>query len=59
MKKLYYLYIAVGILSLVGIFLIAAFSPRLNNIIKTAGFITLGYIGIISFTYGWMKIKKK
>lgn len=59
MKKLYILSIIIGIISIVGIFLISAYSNNLNQYIKTFGFIILGYIGVISFAYGWMKLFKK
>lgn len=56
MKKLYILLIILGVLSFVGIILISAYSEKLSETVKSIGFIGLGYLGIILFTYGWMKI---
>ncbi|MFY9422284.1 MAG: hypothetical protein WBK54_04750 [Bacilli bacterium] len=59
MKKLAVLAILVGLAAFAGIIFISAKSQDLSPFVKTYGFIILGYIGIISFTWGWLKIFRK
>ncbi|HHZ12008.1 MAG TPA: hypothetical protein GYA05_04775 [Acholeplasmataceae bacterium] len=59
MKKLAILSILVGLAAFVGIILISAKSQSLSPLVKTVGFISLGYFGVICFTWGWLKIFKK
>lgn len=59
MKILWSFLILLGLACLVGIFLIAVYSQELNDFIKRYGFIILGYIGISSFAYGWLKLFSK
>lgn len=58
MKKIANLYIVLGLLCLVGIIFISAISEGIPGNVKTIGFIVLGYIGAILFSYGWIKRTK-
>lgn len=59
MSKLAKILIIVGILCFAGIIFISAESEVIPDNIKTIGFIVLGYIGVISFSYGWLNKFKK
>lgn len=60
MKKLTNILIIVGVLLFVGIIYISARSETINNdILITIGFIVCGYIGVILFSYGWIKRSKE
>ena len=56
MRKIWVISIILGIICLVGIFMISAYSKSLTEFQKTIGFILLCYIGVSLFAYGWMKI---
>jgi predicted membrane channel-forming protein YqfA (hemolysin III family) len=56
MKKLYVFLIIIGLICAAGIIYISAVSENINENLKSIGFIITGYIGVISFTYGWVKL---
>lgn len=56
MKKVYIAAIIFGLIAFIGIIIISSLSENIPEIVKTVGFIALGYIGVISFSYGWMKL---
>jgi len=58
MKRMKYIFILIGIVCFLGIIAISAESDILSQEVKTIGFIVLGYIGVISFSYGWLKKMK-
>lgn len=47
-----------GLICFVGIIVISSQSAFISNELKTIGFIVLCYLGVISFSYGWLKRKK-
>ncbi|NLD26859.1 MAG: hypothetical protein GX661_05810 [Acholeplasmataceae bacterium] len=59
MKKLAIVAIFFGLLALIGISFISAKSQDIESSLKTWGFVVLGYLGVISFAWGWMKIFRK
>lgn len=59
MKKLYIAAIILGLIAFIGIIIISSLSENIPEAVKTVGFIVVGYIGIISFSYGWMKLHGK
>ncbi|HEY8395913.1 MAG TPA: hypothetical protein VIK96_03970 [Bacilli bacterium] len=59
MKKLAAISILIGLAAFVGIIIISAKSEGLSSTMKTLGFITLGYFGVITFTWGWLKLFRK
>lgn len=58
MKKLNSLLIVIGLLCFAGIIYITAKSEGISDSLGTIGFIVLGYLGIILFSYGWLKRTK-
>lgn len=59
MKKLAAFAILIGLASFVGIIIISAKSEAISDFAQTYGFVILGYIGIISFSWGWLKLFSK
>ncbi|HHZ18346.1 MAG TPA: hypothetical protein GX390_03555 [Acholeplasmataceae bacterium] len=62
MKKLAYVFIIIGVLLLIGTFIFSIYSENLPPFWKTVGFVLMGYAGLASFTYGYLKavrLKKK
>ncbi|HHX80508.1 MAG TPA: hypothetical protein GX692_05545 [Acholeplasmataceae bacterium] len=59
MKRLAPFAILAGLASLVGIVVISAKSEAISDFAQTYGFVLLGYFGIISFSWGWLKIFSK
>lgn len=59
MKKIYGLFIILGIICFGGIIYISAASEKILKNFKTIGFFIIGYIGAILFSYGWIKIKQR
>jgi threonine/homoserine/homoserine lactone efflux protein len=59
-KKIPYLLIILGIICLIVIMVISALSEYeiVSKQLETIGFIFLGYLGVVLFTYGWLKRKK-
>ena len=57
MKKVANLFIILGIICFIGIIVISAISRSnlISKELKTMGLIGIGYIGVILFTYGWLK----
>ncbi|NLM31729.1 MAG: hypothetical protein GX204_03190 [Acholeplasmataceae bacterium] len=55
MKKIAYVLIILGVLSLIGTFVLSACSENLPAFWNRFGLIFLGYAGLALFTYGWMK----
>jgi len=57
MKKIANIYILIGLLCFITIIVISAISETniISAEVETIGFIILGYIGVIFFTYGWLK----
>jgi len=57
MKKIANIYIFIGLLCFITIIVISAISETniISAEVETIGFIILGYIGVIFFTYGWLK----
>jgi hypothetical protein len=59
MKKLALVAIIFGVLALIGIIIISAKSQDIDSSLKTTGFVVVGYLGVICFAWGWMKIFRK
>ena len=60
MKKILYIGLIIISLGLFGgLIYITIHEDELPKVISTIGFIILGYIAIIIFTYSWFKIFKK
>jgi len=56
MKKIWILSVLIGILAFAVISIVTLFSEEINSVFKTFLYIIVGYIGVISFAYGWLKI---
>lgn len=56
MKKLYIGLIILGILCAAVIIYISAVSEVIDENVKSIGFVVIGYLGVISFTIGWVKV---
>lgn len=57
-KKILYSTLAVmGILGVISLFFLVANYEKLNEFMKIWGFIIIGYLSVISFAFGFYKLK--